>query len=49
MTLSPGTRFGPYEIQAEIGAGGPPPFSALKGTGHELRRGLAEAEETTTW
>ncbi len=27
MTLSSGTRLGPYEITAPIGAGGPPSFA----------------------
>jgi hypothetical protein len=38
MSLSAGTRLGPYEIQSAIGAGGPPPLH----TNHRaLRRGLA--------
>ena len=41
MSLAVGTRLGPYEITAPIGAGGPP---SLHMTPAELRRGLAEAQ-----
>jgi hypothetical protein len=42
MSLSPGTRLGPYEIQLAIGAGGP--VFARSEVARELRRGLAEAD-----
>ena len=42
MSLLSGTRLGPYEILAPLGAGGPPPLAlALM---RELRRGLAVAQ-----
>jgi len=41
MTLSSGTRLGPYEITAPIGAGGP---ASARAVTCELRRGLAEAK-----
>jgi hypothetical protein len=41
MSLAAGTRLGPYEILAAIGAGGPPP---LRTNAPELGRGLAEAQ-----
>jgi hypothetical protein len=41
MTLAAGTRLGPYEVDALIGAGGPSP---LRTNAPELRRGLAEAQ-----
>ena len=43
-TLSPGTRFGPYDVLAAIGAGGPA-FARLLDADDELRRRLAEAKE----
>ena len=46
MTLSPGTRLGPYEILAAIGAGGPASVRRPVAT-CELRRGLAEAQQVT--
>jgi hypothetical protein len=42
MNLSAGTRLGPYEVLASLGAGGP--ASARADFGDELRRGLAVAE-----
>ena len=42
MTLSPGTRLGPYEVQAAIGVGGP--GFARGRVMNALRRGLAEAD-----
>jgi len=45
MSLAAGTRFGLYEIQAVIGAGGPASARPIE---CELRRGLAEAQQTRT-
>jgi hypothetical protein len=42
MVLPAGSRLGPYEIEAAIGAGGPA-FARVEVT-RELRRGLAEAD-----
>jgi WD40-like Beta Propeller Repeat len=43
--VTPGTRVGPYEIVAPIGAGGPPPFA--ENFVGELRRDRAEANMRT--
>jgi len=42
MTITPGTRLGPYEVLAPLGAGGPPSLAAA--FGRQLRRGLAVAQ-----
>ena len=42
MSLTPGTRLGPYEVTAQIGAGGP--AFARGEIARELRRGLAVAQ-----
>jgi hypothetical protein len=41
MTLDAGTRIGPYEVVAPLGAGGP---ASVRGclSDREIRRGLAE-------
>ena len=44
MTLSAGTRLGPYEIEAAIGAGGPPSLNAACG---RSSGGSTVAKETT--
>jgi hypothetical protein len=38
MTLSAGTRLGPYEIVAAVGAGGPPPLVLITVASFEARR-----------
>jgi hypothetical protein len=47
MSLSAGTRFGTFEIVSLLGVGAP--TSARAEAWRELRRGLAEAQGTTTW
>ena len=42
LTLTPGTRLGPYEIVAPLGVGGP--AFARGEIARELRRGLAVAQ-----
>ena len=46
MALSGGTRLGPYEILAAIGAGGSASVRGILRI-RELRRDLAEAKERT--
>ena len=41
MSLAAGTRFGPFEVTGQLGAGGPACARAVR----ELRRGLAEAQQ----
>jgi hypothetical protein len=43
VNVEPGARFGPYEIVAAIGAGGPASARA-RGAVRALWRGLAEAQ-----
>jgi len=43
MSLTSGTRLGPYEILSAVGAGGPPPLRLNR---PELRRGLAVAQRS---
>ena len=44
MSLAPGTRVGPYDIVAALGAGGPPSLKAACGRSYG---GSTVAKETT--
>jgi hypothetical protein len=46
MSIAAGSRIGPYEVVAVLGAGGPP---SLAERACELRRGLAEAHRSDSW
>jgi hypothetical protein len=43
MTLSPGTRLGPYEVTPPLGAGGPLPLRKAVEYGAQIATGLAAA------
>ena len=45
--IAAGTRLGPYEIIAPLGAGGPASVCSAQANRRELRRGLAAAKVRT--
>jgi hypothetical protein len=46
MPLSAGTRLGPYEIIAPLGAGGPPSFARISRANYgEVRRSQARGRD----